>query len=77
MSRITPVDWRTLVHVFEKFGCEVVRQKGSHIILRCPGAKRPIVIPRYDEIPVFVIKTNLRTAGMTREQYLALLEEVR
>jgi hypothetical protein len=31
------------------------------------------VIPRYASIPVFIIKNNLRTAGMTRERYFELL----
>lgn len=38
-----------------------------------PGVIRPIVIPRYAAIPVFIIKNNLRTAGMTRERYFELL----
>ena len=38
-----------------------------------PGVIRPVVIPRYAAIPVFIIKNNLRTAGMTRERYFELL----
>ena len=38
-----------------------------------PGVLRPVVIPRYASIPVFIIKNNLRTAGMTRERYFELL----
>jgi hypothetical protein len=40
------------------------------------GAKRPVVIPKYSEVPVFVIKNNIRTAGMSRERYFELLEKV-
>jgi hypothetical protein len=38
-----------------------------------PGVLRPVVIPKYAAIPVFIIKNNLRTAGMTRERYFELL----
>ena len=38
-----------------------------------PGVLRPVVIPKYSAIPVFIIKNNLRTAGMTRERYFELL----
>jgi hypothetical protein len=31
------------------------------------------VIPKYAAVPVFVIKNNLRTAGMSRERYFELL----
>jgi hypothetical protein len=39
------------------------------------GCLRPIVIPEYSEIPVFVIRNNLRTANMSRERYFELLSE--
>ena len=29
-----------------------------------PGVVRPVVIPKYSSVPVFIIKNNLRTAGM-------------
>jgi hypothetical protein len=38
-----------------------------------PGVVRPIVIPKYAAVPVFIIKNNLRTAGISRDQYLKLL----
>jgi predicted RNA binding protein YcfA (HicA-like mRNA interferase family) len=76
MPRITPVDWRTLVRVFELYGCEYRRKKGSHHVLICPEAKRAVVIPEYKEIDVVIIRNNMRTAGMTREEYFDLLERV-
>jgi len=76
MSRITPVDWKTLLRIFELYGCEYKRKKGSHHVLICPKAKRAVVIPEYDEIDVEIIRNNMRTAGMTREEYFDLLERV-
>jgi len=73
MPRITPTDWQTQVRIFEAYGCVFVRQKGDHLIYRCPGARCPVVIPRYEEIPVTVIQANMRTVGMTREEYFELL----
>jgi hypothetical protein len=35
---------------------------------------RPIVIPKYKQVPVFIIRNNLRSAGMNRERYFELLE---
>ena len=76
MSKLSPTDWRTQVKIFEKFGCLYVRQKGAHLIYHHPDAKRAVVIPRYDEIPVTVIRNNMRTVGMSREQYFRLFAEV-
>jgi len=40
------------------------------------GAVRPVVIPKYKEVPAFVIRNNMRTIGMTRSEYFALLDKV-
>ena len=34
-----------------------------------PGVIRPVVIPKYAAVPVFIIKNNLRTAGISRDRY--------
>ena len=39
------------------------------------GVIRPVVIPRYGAVPVFVIKNNIRTAGISRDRYFELLGE--
>jgi hypothetical protein len=41
-----------------------------------PDVKRPLVIPMYNAVPVFIIKNLLRTAGMSRERYFELMENV-
>jgi len=51
-----------------------VRQRGDHLIYTKPGVKRPLVIPTYRSVPVFIIKNLLRTACMSRERYFQLLE---
>jgi hypothetical protein len=40
-----------------------------------PGVVRPVVIPRYSVLPVFIIKNNLKTGGISRDRYLELLEQ--
>jgi predicted RNA binding protein YcfA (HicA-like mRNA interferase family) len=74
MPRITPVSWRTLERVFLAAGFEFARQEGSHRSYIKKGILRPVVIPTYEEIPVSLIRNNLRTAGITREEYFRLLE---
>lgn len=37
------------------------------------GAPRPIIIPMYSEVGLDIIKSNMRTAGITRKQYLEAL----
>ena len=74
MPPIRSIDYHDLVRVFEQDGFTFDRQRGDHLIYTKPGAKRPIVIPMYKEVPVFIVKNLLRTAGMTRERYFSLLK---
>jgi hypothetical protein len=46
------------------------------LIYHYPGANRPIVIPKYREVPVFVIRNNMKIIGMSREKYLELLQKI-
>ena len=73
MSRPTPLPWHKLVCVFEQIGYKQAGQKGSHIKMEKPGVARPLIIPKYDEIGRDIITTLIRTAGISREAFLALL----
>lgn len=75
MPRLTPVSYYKLARLFERDGWQYSRTKGDHLIYTKSGNIRPLVIPMYDEVPVFIIKNLLRTAGMSRERYFELFEE--
>lgn len=75
MPKITPIHWKKLEKVFLNAGFQFARQEGSHRSYIKPGIPRPIVIPTYDEVPVSIIKNNLKSAGITREEYFSLLEK--
>ena len=75
MPRLSSTGWQTQVKIFEKFGCSFVRQKGSHLIYHHPNAICAVVIPRYDEVPINIIRNNIRTVNMSREEYFRLLAE--
>jgi predicted RNA binding protein YcfA (HicA-like mRNA interferase family) len=69
---IKPTDYQTQVKIFEAAGCAYVRTQGDHLVYHFPGAKRPVVIPMYKEVPVFIIKNNMRVVGLSMEKYLSL-----
>jgi predicted RNA binding protein YcfA (HicA-like mRNA interferase family) len=76
MPRITPVHWKPLEKVFLAAGFQFARQEGSHRSYTKPGILRPVVIPTYDEVSVSIIRNNLKTAGISRDEYFRLLEKV-
>jgi hypothetical protein len=45
-------------------------------MLTRPGTKRPVVIPLHGEIDVDIILSNLRTAGVSRDEYLKAIEKL-
>ena len=55
----------------DKAGFQCVRIEGDHFVYTKQGITRPVIIPDWKEIPVFIIKNNMRTAGMTREKYFS------
>jgi predicted RNA binding protein YcfA (HicA-like mRNA interferase family) len=73
MPALRPVHYQDLIRVFEQDGFRYDRQAGDHRIYVKPGIRRPLVIPTYREVPVFIIKNLLRTSGMSRERYFDLL----
>ncbi len=73
MPKLRPVSYKELVSVFEAEGFRLVRTEGDHMVFTKPGVIRPVVIPRYAAVPVFIIKNNLRTAGISRERYFERL----
>jgi predicted RNA binding protein YcfA (HicA-like mRNA interferase family) len=75
MPKITPIHWKNLEKVFLAAGFHFVRQEGSHRAYSKQGIPRPIVIPTYDEVSVSIIRNNLKTAGISREEYFHLLHE--
>ena len=72
--KIRSTHYQVRVKIFEMAGCVYTRTKGDHLIYHYPGAVRPVVIPKYKEVPTFVIKNNMRVIGMSRVEYRQFLE---
>lgn len=75
-SGIKPTPYQVQVKIFEAAGCIYVRTQGDHLVYHYHGAKRPVVIPKYKEVPIFIIKNNMKVIGMSVEKYLSLLEKI-
>jgi len=76
MPKIVPLSSSKLRKVFEKAGFKCVRVEGDHYVYTKHGMARPVVIPEWPEVPVFIIKNNLRTANISRDEYFELLGKI-
>ncbi len=76
MPRLTPIHWKK----FEKFllyvGCTFERQKGDHRVYWRDGLKRPVILPTRSNLPVFIIRNNLRTLNISTQDYLQILKKI-
>lgn len=74
--KLARIHWKK----FEKFllsvGCKFVSEEGDHRKYHKPGILRSVIIPREKDIPQFIILNNLRTLGISREEYLKKITEV-
>jgi predicted RNA binding protein YcfA (HicA-like mRNA interferase family) len=73
MPRLKPVSWQKFEKFLLKSGCKFERQKGDHRVYSKQGLKRPIIIPAVKELPRNVILSNLRTLGISKEDYLRII----
>ncbi len=75
MGDFGKVTWK----VFEAFllsqGCTFKRIKGDHRIYVKSGLLRPLVVPHYSPLPIFIILNNLRVLGVEKKIFLNFLKK--
>jgi predicted RNA binding protein YcfA (HicA-like mRNA interferase family) len=74
LSKLPLLSWREVVKVLVKAGFKPIRQKGSHVIL--VKNEYIVPIPKHKEIKRGLLLEIMAEAGMTKEQFLKLLEEL-
>lgn len=74
MRAIRPTSYEVQVKIFVAAGCKYSHTQGDHLVYHYPGAIRPVVIPKYKEVPVFIINNNMKVIGLSREKYLQILD---
>jgi predicted RNA binding protein YcfA (HicA-like mRNA interferase family) len=72
MPKLPHVSGREARRAFERAGWQFARQRGDHILLTKPGL-RTLVVPDYDELPSFIVRGLLRTAGLSVDEFVELL----
>lgn len=66
---------REVVKTFGKFGWEVARQRGSHIILTKEGNVATLSVPNHTEVARGTLRSLIARAGITVEKFLEALEK--
>jgi predicted RNA binding protein YcfA (HicA-like mRNA interferase family) len=73
---LRPIPAKKVIKLLNKIGFEVVRQRGSHVILKHPDG-RVTVVPVHsgEDIGRGLLSKIIKDTRITREQFLKLLEE--
>ena len=74
MKRVT---WQELRDVCKLAGCVESRIKGDHLVMTKPGMTRPVIIKMDRDLGEDVIRSNIRTLGLSRRQFEELLAQAR
>jgi predicted RNA binding protein YcfA (HicA-like mRNA interferase family) len=59
-----------VIKMFQRLGWQIVRQKGSHIIMTKPGHIATLSIPNHPEVARGTLRSLIAKAGLTIEQFL-------
>ncbi|MCL6577900.1 MAG: type II toxin-antitoxin system HicA family toxin [Candidatus Bathyarchaeota archaeon] len=72
--KFKPYSYRVVIKVLSKLGFIVIRQRGSHIVLKgfYKEKKRTVVVPKHKEIAIGTLKGILFQAGLTIEEFSRL-----
>jgi predicted RNA binding protein YcfA (HicA-like mRNA interferase family) len=72
MPRLPVVSGQEAIRALEQLGFAILRQRGSHVVLRRDEAG--CVVPLHRELKTGTLAGILRQAGVTQDAFLAALD---
>jgi predicted RNA binding protein YcfA (HicA-like mRNA interferase family) len=73
MGKLPVVSGAEAVTAFQRAGWRVDRQRGSHVVLLKPGHVASLSVPQHPELAPGTLRALIRAAGMSVEDFAALL----
>lgn len=70
MPQVPLMSGRDVVRVFEQFGWQIARQRGSHIILIKEGARATLSVPDHKEVARGTLRSLIRATGLTVDEFI-------
>jgi len=76
MPRRGPVSRKKFEKFLKHIGCYHKRTEGDHLVWDKPGLKRQIIFTIDKEVPLFHIRRNLNTLGISLEDFYKIIEKL-
>lgn len=70
MSKLPQLSGQECVAILLRFGFRVVRQRGSHIIMRRDDPFAQVVVPDHKELDRGTLRAIIRQAGLRIDDFL-------
>jgi predicted RNA binding protein YcfA (HicA-like mRNA interferase family) len=70
MAQIPNLSGKEVVRTFEKFGWQVSRQSGSHIVLTKDGEMASLSVPNHKEVAKGTLRSLVRAANLTIDEFV-------
>lgn len=70
MSKLPQLSGRECVSVLERYGFRIVRQRGSHIVMRRVDPFAQVIVPDHKEIDRGTLRAIIRQAGLQPEDFI-------
>jgi predicted RNA binding protein YcfA (HicA-like mRNA interferase family) len=73
MSRLPTVSGRQCVRALTRIGFLILRQRGSHIVLRKDDPHAQLVVPNHKELDRGTLRAIIRQANLGVQEFIDLL----
>lgn len=72
MASLPTLSGRDVVKVFAEDGWQMVRQRGSHMILVKTGLMVTLSVPDHREVAKGTLRSLIRASGLTTDEFVGL-----
>lgn len=73
MTKLPRISGRECARALEKAGFSIIRQRGSHMVMRREDPFAQVVVPDHRELHTGTLHDIIRDAGLTVEEFIDLL----
>ena len=73
MGKLGNISGKEAAKAFRKAGWETIGQVGSHLVMTRQGERANLSIPQHKELSVGTLRSLIRAAGLSVDQFFDLL----
>jgi predicted RNA binding protein YcfA (HicA-like mRNA interferase family) len=73
MSKLPRISGREAISALQRAGFEVIRQSGSHVVLKRSDPFSQLVVPDHRELDTGTLRAIIRQADLSVDEFMNLL----